>query len=89
MTDLSRLAADILEWSTIEFGYIELSDEYSSSSSIMPQKKNPSTIELLRGKSGQATGALMELLTMTKGLTSGYFQDYEDQEGEAEQTPHW
>jgi argininosuccinate lyase len=78
MTDLSRLAADILEWSTIEFGYIELSDEYSSSSSIMPQKKNPSTIELLRGKSGQATGALMELLTMTKGLTSGYFQDLQE-----------
>ena len=78
MTDLSRLAADILEWSTVEFGYVELSDEYSSSSSIMPQKKNPSTIELLRGKSGQATGALMELLTMTKGLGSGYVQDLQE-----------
>ncbi len=76
--DLSRLAADILEWSTVEFGYVELSDEYSSSSSIMPQKKNPSTIELLRGKSGQATGALMELLTMTKGLGSGYVQDLQE-----------
>ena len=77
-TDLSRLAADILEWSTVEFGYVELSDEYSSSSSIMPQKKNPSTIELLRGKTGQSTGALMEILTMTKGLTSGYVQDLQE-----------
>ena len=77
-TDLSRLAADILEWSTVEFGYVELSDEYSSSSSIMPQKKNPSTIELLRGKTGQSTGALMEILTMTKGLASGYVQDLQE-----------
>jgi argininosuccinate lyase len=76
--DLSRLAADILEWSTVEFGYVELSDEYSSSSSIMPQKKNPSTIELLRGKTGQSTGALMEILTMTKGLASGYVQDLQE-----------
>jgi argininosuccinate lyase len=78
LSDLSRLSADILEWSTVEFGYIELSDEYSSSSSIMPQKKNPSTIELLRGKSGQATGALIELMTMTKGLGSGYVQDLQE-----------
>ena len=78
LCDLSRLSADILEWSTVEFGYIELSDEFSSSSSIMPQKKNPSTIELLRGKSGEATGALMELLTMTKGLGSGYVQDLQE-----------
>jgi argininosuccinate lyase len=77
-TDLSRLAADILEWSAVEFGYVELSDEYSSSSSIMPQKKNPSTIELLRGKTGQSTGALMEIFTMTKGLTSGYVQDLQE-----------
>jgi argininosuccinate lyase len=78
MGDLSRLAADILEWSTVEFGYIELADEYTSSSSIMPQKKNPSTIELLRGKTGESTGALMELLTMEKGLTSGYVQDLQE-----------
>jgi len=78
LTDLSRLSADILEWSTVEFGYVQLADEYTSSSSIMPQKKNPSTIELLRGKSGQAVGALMELLTMTKGLGSGYVQDMQE-----------
>jgi argininosuccinate lyase len=78
MGDLSRIAADILEWSTVEFGYIELADEYASSSSIMPQKKNPSTIELLRGKTGESYGALTELLTMEKGLTTGYVQDLQE-----------
>jgi argininosuccinate lyase len=78
MGDLSRIAADILEWSTVEFGYLELADEYASSSSIMPQKKNPSTIELLRGKTGESYGALAELLTMEKGLTTGYVQDLQE-----------
>ena len=78
MGDLSRIAADILEWSTFEFGYIELADEYTSSSSIMPQKKNPSTIELLRGKTGESYGALVELLTMEKGVTTGYVQDLQE-----------
>ncbi|MCX6649212.1 MAG: argininosuccinate lyase [Candidatus Bathyarchaeota archaeon] len=78
MGDLSRLSADILEWSTVEFGYIELADEYASSSSIMPQKKNPSTIELLRGKTGEAYGDLVSLLTMEKGLASGYVQDLQE-----------
>jgi argininosuccinate lyase len=78
MGDLSRLAADILEWSTVEFGYVELADEYASSSSIMPQKKNPSTIELLRGKTGEAYGALVELLTMEKGVPTGYVQDLQE-----------
>ncbi len=78
MGDLSRIAADLLEWSTVEFGYIELADEYASSSSIMPQKKNPSTIELLRGKTGESYGALIELLTMEKGLTTGYVQDLQE-----------
>jgi argininosuccinate lyase len=78
MGDMSRIAADILEWSTVEFGYIELADEYTSSSSIMPQKKNPSTIELLRGKTGEAFGALIELLTMEKGVPTGYVQDLQE-----------
>ena len=78
MGDLSRIAADILEWSTVEFGYIELADEYTSGSSIMPQKKNPSTIELLRGKTGEAYGALTELLTMEKGVPTGYFEDLQE-----------
>jgi len=78
MGDLSRIATDILEWSTVEFGYIELADEYTSGSSIMPQKKNPSTIELLRGKTGEAYGALIELLTMEKGVPTGYFEDLQE-----------
>ncbi len=75
MSNLSRVAADFIEWSTKEFSYLEVSDEYSSSSSIMPQKKNPSTIELLRGKTSVAYGALLELLTMVKGVPTGYYQD--------------
>ncbi len=75
MGNLSRAAADLLEWSTVEFGYIELADEYASSSSIMPQKKNPSTLELIRGKSAEVYGCLAELLTMVKGVNSGYYQD--------------
>ena len=75
MSSLSRAAADLIQWSTVEFGYVELADEYASSSSIMPQKKNPSTLELVRGKSGEVYGALMELLTMVKGVPSGYYQD--------------
>ena len=75
MSSLSRAAADLIEWSTTEFGYVELADEYSSSSSIMPQKKNPSTLELIRGKTGEVYGAMTELLTMVKGVPSGYYQD--------------
>lgn len=75
MSNLSRVAADLVLWSSKEFDYVEVSDEFASSSSIMPQKKNPSTIELLRGKTSVAYGALFELLTMVKGLPTGYFQD--------------
>jgi len=75
MSGLSRAAADLITWSTAEFGYVELADEYASSSSILPQKKNPSTLELIRGKAGEASGALAELLTMVKGVSSGYYQD--------------
>ncbi len=75
MGNLSRAAADLLEWSSVEFGYIELADQYASSSSIMPQKKNPSTLELIRGKTAEVYGCLSELLTMVKGVNSGYYQD--------------
>ena len=78
MGDLSRIAADILEWSTVEFGYLEIADEYASSSSIMPHKKNASTLELLRGKTGEAFGSLVEILTMEKGIPSGYYQDLQE-----------
>lgn len=75
MSNVSRTAADLIDWSRPEFGYVELADEYSSSSSIMPQKKNPSTLELIRGRAGEVYGALIELLTMVKGIPTGYQQD--------------
>lgn len=75
MGNMSRMAADIVMWTGKEYNYVTLSDEYSSSSSIMPQKKNPSTIELVRGKTAEVYGALFELLTMVKGLPTGYYQD--------------
>ncbi len=73
--NMSRAASDLILWSSKEFGYIELSDEYSSSSSIMPQKKNPSTLELIRGKTSVVYGALLELMVMVKGIPTGYYQD--------------
>ncbi len=75
MGNLSRVSADLLEWSNKEFGYIEVADEYASSSSIMPQKKNPSTLELIRGKTSEVYGAQVELMTMVKGIPTGYQQD--------------
>jgi len=75
MSNLNRAAADLITWSTKEYGYVELADEYASSSSIMPQKKNPSTLELVRGKSAEVHGCLTELLAMVKGVGSGYYQD--------------
>jgi argininosuccinate lyase len=69
-------------WSSYEFKFIELSDEYSTGSSIMPQKKNPDVPELLRGKTGRVYGSLMGLLTVMKGLPLAYNKDtQEDKEG--------
>ena len=78
MADMSRIATDVLEWCSVEFGYLELADQYSSSSSIMPQKKNPSTMELLRGKTSESYSGLFELLTMVKGVPTGYYQDLQE-----------
>lgn len=75
MSTLSRMASDLILWSMREYGYIELADEYSTSSSIMPQKKNPSTLELVRGRTSEVYSALEELLTMVKGVPTGYYQD--------------
>jgi len=75
MANISRMASDLVMWAGAEFQYITVADEYSSSSSIMPQKVNPSTIELIRGKSAEVFGALQELMTMVKGLPTGYYQD--------------
>lgn len=82
MIHLSRLAEEIILWSTQEFGFITLSDSYSTGSSIMPQKKNPDFAELIRGKSGRVIGDLMSLLVVMKGLPLAYNKDMqEDKEG--------
>lgn len=79
---LSRLAEELILWSTAEFGFIEFDDAFSTGSSIMPQKKNADIAELMRGKSGRVYGALVGLLTATKGLPLTYNKDLqEDKEG--------
>jgi len=79
---LSRFAEEIVLWSTPQFGFIRLSDRFSTGSSIMPQKRNPDAAELVRGKSGRVTGALVGLLTVMKGLPLAYSKDMqEDKEG--------
>ena len=79
---LSRLAEEIVLWSSSEFGYITLSDSFSTGSSIMPQKKNPDFAELVRGKTGRVYGNLMQLLVTCKGLPLAYNKDLqEDKEG--------
>jgi argininosuccinate lyase len=82
MMHISRLAEELILWSSMEFRFITLSDEYSTGSSIMPQKKNPDVPELLRGKTGRVYGNLMGLLTVLKGLPLAYNKDMqEDKEG--------
>ena len=82
MAHLSRLCEDVILYSTEEFGYFEISDAYSTGSSIMPQKKNPDIAELMRGKTGRIYGHLMAVLTMIKGLPLAYNKDLqEDKEG--------
>ncbi|MGA7622366.1 MAG: argininosuccinate lyase [Candidatus Acidiferrales bacterium] len=75
---LSRLAEDFVLFSTPEFGFVELPDEFSTGSSLMPQKKNPDAWELIRGKTGRIYGSLMALLTVCKGLSSGYQRDLQE-----------
>jgi argininosuccinate lyase len=82
MTHISRLAEELILWSSAEFKFITLSDEYSTGSSIMPQKKNPDVPELLRGKTGRVYGNLIGLFTVLKGLPLAYNKDMqEDKEG--------
>lgn len=81
-THLSRLAEELILWSTAEFNFIEFDDAFSTGSSIMPQKKNADIAELMRGKSGRVVGALVGLLTVVKGLPLTYNKDLqEDKEG--------
>jgi len=82
MMHLSRLAEELILWSSAEFGFIELDEAYTTGSSIMPQKKNPDVAELGRGKTGRVYGNLMALLTTMKGLPLAYNRDMqEDKEG--------
>ena len=82
MVHLSRFAEELCLWSSWEFKFIELSDAYTTGSSIMPQKKNPDMAELVRGKSGRVFGDLVALLTTLKGLPLAYNKDMqEDKEG--------
>jgi argininosuccinate lyase len=81
-THLSRLAEEIVLWTTPQFGFVRLSDAFSMGSSIMPQKRNPDAAELVRGKTGRVVGALVGLLSVMKGLPLAYAKDMqEDKEG--------
>jgi argininosuccinate lyase len=75
---LSRLAEEIVIWSTPQFGFVRLSDQFSTGSSIMPQKKNPDAAELIRAKTGRVNGHLIGLLTVMKGLPLAYSKDMQE-----------
>jgi argininosuccinate lyase len=78
---LGRIAEDFIIWSTTEFGYIDLAESYTSSSSAMPQKKNPDPLELIRSKAAIVTSNLVSMLGIVKGLPSGYSRDLQDIKG--------
>ena len=78
MVHLSRMAEDLIIYCSTEFGFVELSDAVSSGSSLMPQKKNPDALELLRGKAGRVFGHQMALLTVMKGIPLAYNKDMQE-----------
>ena len=78
MVHLSRLAEDLILYASSEFSFIELSDAVSTGSSLMPQKKNPDALELLRGKAGRIFGHQTALLSMMKGLPMAYNKDMQE-----------
>ncbi len=75
---LSRLCTDLTQWATSEFGFVEFPDEFSTGSSIMPQKKNPDVAEIIRGKSGRVFASLQALLVIQKGLPLAYQSDLQE-----------
>lgn len=82
MMHISRISEELILWSSYEFQFVRMSDEYATTSSIMPQKKNPDVPELLRGKTGRVYGNLISLFTVMKGLPLAYNKDtQEDKEG--------
>jgi argininosuccinate lyase len=78
MAHLSRFSEEVIIWSSEEFKFIELSEKWSTGSSIMPQKKNPDFAELIRGRTGKVYGDLVALLTMLKGLPLSYNRDMQE-----------
>lgn len=78
MMHLSRLSEELIIWSSKEFDFIQISDQYATGSSIMPQKKNPDAAELIRGKTGRVYGSLVSLLTVLKGLPLAYNKDMQE-----------
>lgn len=78
MMHLSRFCEELIQWSSVEFSFVEIDDAYSTGSSIMPQKKNPDMAELIRGKTGRVYGDLMSLLTIIKGLPLAYNKDLQE-----------
>ncbi|MDQ1523481.1 MAG: argininosuccinate lyase [Pyrinomonadaceae bacterium] len=88
MVHLSRLSEDIIVYATTEFGFIELGDAISTGSSLMPQKKNPDALELVRGKSARVFGHTLSLLTMLKGLPLAYNKDMQEDKEAVFDTAH-
>ena len=78
MVHLSRLSEEIILWSSPGFGFVELPESFSTGSSIMPQKKNPDSVELIRGKTGRISSAFFNVLTMMKGLPLAYSKDMQE-----------
>jgi len=78
MMHLSRFCEDLIIWSSAEFGFVELADSFSTGSSMMPQKKNPDSLELIRGKTGRVYGDLMGLLATMKGVPLTYAKDMQE-----------
>ncbi|MDR1323169.1 MAG: argininosuccinate lyase [Candidatus Margulisbacteria bacterium] len=78
MVHLSRMSEELILWNSVQFGYVELADSYTTGSSIMPQKKNPDVAELTRGKTGRVIGNLLNMLTILKGLPLAYNRDLQE-----------
>ncbi len=88
MVHVSRLAEDVILWSSAEFGFVTLPDAFATGSSIMPQKKNPDVLELARGRSARAIGNVVQILTLLKGLPMSYNRDLQEDKDPVFDTEH-